>query len=148
MSVFDWLSWHQRGSLPIKLRLYIQVRVVAVGFWFFYCIAIFLKFKLLTIFWLSQNQFVLFLLYVPVNNFSVMPGFKQYKAMDEVSCSRRQHGAPCEGQTHDLVIRSLTLSKLSWDCPKLVTVTVHTVKCQHIGKFKWATSWENLSFAD
>ena len=39
---------------------------------------------------------------------------------NEVSCSRTQHRAPAEDQTHDLAIKSLTLSQLSYRCSLLI----------------------------
>ena len=43
-----------------------------------------------------------FILDVPVNNFSVildLPGLKQYLAADKVSCSRTQHNDSTGGET-------------------------------------------------
>ena len=57
-----------------------------------------------------------------VNNFSVIlgwrPGFSQTKLSngDKVFCSRGQHRAPGVDRTHDLSIKSLTLSQLSYLC--------------------------------
>ena len=55
-------------------------------------------------------------LYVPVNNFSVMPG-RSHRFLGvtstfgevNVSCSRIQHGDPREDRTPDLSLRSPTL---------------------------------------
>ena len=58
--------------------------------------------------------------YVPVNNFSVIlgwiPGYSVLSNGDEESCSRTEHHAPGEDRTHNLAIKNLTLSQLSYQC--------------------------------